>query len=92
MAAALCDGVRGGGAQLAFHVQAGNYDTDSLIGVLDQLRKFLGGEKATLLWDGLPAHRSRAMRDFLNRQLANRCRTAARWWRNRRRPGATLGA
>jgi transposase len=28
----------------------------------------LGGEKATLLWDGLPAHRSRAMRTWLNRQ------------------------
>jgi hypothetical protein len=68
MAAALCDGVRGGGAQLAFHVQAGNYDTDSLIGVLGQLRKFLGGEKATLLWDGLPAHRSRAMRAWLRTQ------------------------
>jgi hypothetical protein len=52
MAAALCYGVRGGGAQLAFHVQAGNYDTDSLIWVLGQLRKFLVGEKATLLWDG----------------------------------------
>ena len=24
--------------------------------------------------------------------MANRCRTAARWWRNRRRPGAILGA
>ena len=68
MAAALCYGVRGGGAQLAFHVQAGNYDTDSLIGVLGQLRKFLGGEKATLLWDGLPAHRSRAMRAWLRTQ------------------------
>jgi DDE superfamily endonuclease len=68
MAAALCYGVRGGGAQLAFHVQAGNYDTDSLNGVLGQLRKFLGGEKATLLWDGLPAHRSRAMRAWLRTQ------------------------
>ena len=68
MAAALCYGVRGGGAQLAFHVQAGNYDTDSLIGVLGQLRKFLGGEKATLLWDGLPAHRSHAMRAWLRTQ------------------------
>jgi hypothetical protein len=29
MAAALCYGVRGGGAQLAFHVTAGNYDTDT---------------------------------------------------------------
>src|SRR4029450_7134632 len=154
MAAALCYGVRGGGAQLAFQVQAGNYDTDSLIGVLGQLRKFLGGEKATLLWAGLPPPRSRAMRAWLRTQrswlvverlpayapdlnpveglwsslkavelahltrpnlcevhpptpgllvpaahrpvglliLANRCRRAARWRRNRRRPGATLGA
>jgi hypothetical protein len=68
MAAGLCYGVRGGGAELAFHVTAGNYDTDTLIQVLGELRKFLGGEKATLLWDGLPAHRSRAMRAWLNRQ------------------------
>ena len=33
MAAAVCYGVRGGGAQLAFHLQPGNYDTDSLIQV-----------------------------------------------------------
>ena len=32
------------------------------------LRRFLGGEKATLLWEGLPVHRSRAMRDWLNTQ------------------------
>ena len=68
MAAALCYGVRGGGAQLAFHISAGNYDTDRLIGVLAELRRFLGGEKATLLWDGLPAHRSRAMRAWLATQ------------------------
>jgi transposase len=65
MAAALCYGVRGGGAQLAFHVTAGNYDIDILIQVLGELWKFLGGEKATLLWDGLPAHRSNAMRAWL---------------------------
>jgi hypothetical protein len=34
MADALCYGVRGGGAQLVFHVQAGNDDTDTLIEVL----------------------------------------------------------
>jgi hypothetical protein len=59
---------RGGGAQLYFHVTAGNYDTDTLIEVLGELRQFLGGEKATLLWDGLPAHRSRAMRAWLATQ------------------------
>jgi transposase len=68
MAAAICYGVRGGGAQLAFHVTAGNYDTDTLIQVLGELRRFLGGEKATLLWLGLPAHRSRAMRAWLHTQ------------------------
>jgi transposase len=35
---------------------------------LSELRLFLGGEKATLLWDGLPAHRSRAMRAWLATQ------------------------
>ncbi|MDF2738879.1 MAG: hypothetical protein K0S88_245 [Actinomycetia bacterium] len=68
MAAAICYGVRGGGAQLAFHLTAGNYDTDRLIEMLGELRRFLGGEKATLLWDGLPAHRSNAMRAWLNTQ------------------------
>jgi hypothetical protein len=68
MAAAICYGSRGGGAQLAFHVTAGDYDTDRLIGVLGELRRFLGGEKATLSWDGLPSHRSTAMRAWLNTQ------------------------
>ena len=68
MAAALCYGVRGGGAQLCFHLQPGNHNTDSLIQVLGELQRFLGGEKATLLWDGLPAHRSRAMQAWLATQ------------------------
>jgi len=68
MAAGLCYGSRGGGAQLAFHHQVGAYDTDTLIGALEGLRRFLGGQKATLLWDGLPAHRSHAMRAWLRRQ------------------------
>ena len=65
MAAALCYGSQGGGASLCFHVQPGSYDTDTLIGVVGELRRFLGGQKATLLWDGLGAHRSRKMRAFL---------------------------
>ena len=35
---------------------------------LAELRRFLGGQKATLLWDGLPAHRSKAMGAWLRRQ------------------------
>jgi transposase len=36
--------------------------------VLKQLRRVLGGQKATVLWDGLGAHRSHAMRAFLATQ------------------------
>jgi hypothetical protein len=66
MAAAMCYDV-GGGGQLCFHITAGNYDTDILVQVLGKPRRFLGGKKATLLWDWLPAHRS-AMRASLNTQ------------------------
>jgi hypothetical protein len=68
MAVALCYGSLGGGAAVAFHHQHDAYDTDSLIGALGELRAFLGGQKATLVWDGLPAHRSLAMRHWLGRQ------------------------
>ena len=68
LAAALCYGSCGGGAQLAFHQQADADDTNSLIGALEGLRRALGGQKATLLWDGLPAHRSHLMRAWLRRQ------------------------
>jgi transposase len=67
MAAALCYGSRGGAA-VAFHHQLDAYNTDTLIQALGGLRRFLGGQKATLLWDGLPAHRSLAMRAWLRRQ------------------------
>jgi transposase len=68
MAAALCYGSLGGGAAVAFHHQPDAYNTDTLIQVLSQLRRALGGQKATLLWDGLPAHRSKAMGAWLRRQ------------------------
>jgi hypothetical protein len=68
LAAGLCYGSRGGGAQVAFHHQVGAYDTTTLIGALEGLRRFLGGQKATLVWDGLPAHRSKVMRGWLGRQ------------------------
>jgi len=49
-------------------LQLDAYDTDTRIGALGELRRVLGGQKATLLWDGLPAHRSRAMHAWLGRQ------------------------
>jgi transposase len=52
---------------VAFYHQLGAYNTQTLIGALDQLRVFLGGQKATLVWDGLPTHRSLAMAARLRR-------------------------
>ena len=51
MAAAICYGVRGGGAQLCFHVTAGNYNTDTLIDVLGLLRARLDVREAGELGD-----------------------------------------
>jgi transposase len=68
MAAALCIRPGGGGSRIAFHIQHGSYDTGTLVVALDELRRFLDGEKATLIWDGLPAHRSRKMGDWINQQ------------------------
>ncbi len=68
MAAAICYGSVGGGAAVCFHHQLDADNTDTLIQALDQLRSFLGGQKATLLWDGLPAHRSLAMAAWLRGQ------------------------
>jgi transposase len=68
LAAGLCYGSRGGGAAVAFHHQVGAYNTQTLIQALGELRRFLGGQKATLLWDGLPAHRSLAMGAWLRGQ------------------------
>jgi hypothetical protein len=55
-------------ARLAFHLQPGSSNDQLLIGVLRQLRRFLHGQKATLLWDGLRSHWSRPMRAFITNQ------------------------
>jgi transposase len=60
-----CDGSR---SRLWFQIRNGNYDSVSLIAFLEDLKRELRGQKATLVWDGLPAHKSRVMGDYLRRQ------------------------
>jgi hypothetical protein len=71
MAAALGYRADGTGARLCFDVHNGNYDTTTLIGVLERLAGFYAGHQVVLLWDGLSAHRSRAMRTWLQTQRAS---------------------
>jgi hypothetical protein len=68
MAAAVGYHAGGTRARLCFHLQQPSYDTDSLIGVLEQLAGFYAGHKVVLLWDGLAAHWSLRMRAWLDSQ------------------------
>jgi transposase len=68
MAGLCCYGPDRSRARLAFHAQPEAYTAEALIAVIGELRRFLHGAKATLLWDNLPAHRSKQMRQFLATQ------------------------
>jgi hypothetical protein len=68
MAAALGYHPGGTKARLCFHLQPDSYDTDSLIGVLEQLADFYRGQRVVLIWDGLSAHWSYKMRAHLDTQ------------------------
>jgi hypothetical protein len=54
MAAALCYGSGGGGAQLAFHHQPGAYDTDTLIGALEGCAASSVGRRRPCCGTGCP--------------------------------------
>jgi hypothetical protein len=68
MAAALGYHPGGTRARLCFHLQPDSYDTDTLIGVLEQLQGFYAGHRVVLIWDGLSAHWSHKMRAHLETQ------------------------
>ena len=53
---------------MCFHLQPDSYDTDALIGVLEQLKGFYAGHRVVLIWDGLSSHWSHKMRAHLDAQ------------------------
>ena len=54
--------------RLWFQTRPGSYNDESLIAFLRDLKKHLRGQKAILIWDGLPAHKSREMKQYLESQ------------------------
>jgi hypothetical protein len=52
-------------SRLFFQTREGSYNTESLIAFLDDLKRHLRRQKAILVWDGLPTHKSRAMQEYL---------------------------
>jgi hypothetical protein len=69
MSAAICFSPDRTDASLVFGLRPGSYNDEALMEFLTELHHHLDGDKVTLVWDGLPSHRSRAMKRFL---LANR--------------------
>ena len=55
-------------ARFFFQTYAGTYSDARLITFLRALKRHFRGERVTLIWDGLGAHRSRRMRQYLARQ------------------------
>ena len=68
MSGALAYQPDGSQAALMFQIREGSYNTESLISFLEDLREHFGGAKVTVIWDGLPAHRSTAMKAWIARQ------------------------
>lgn len=55
-------------SRLFFQMRGGSYDSLSLITFLKDLRQHLRNHRCIMIWDGLPAHRSRIMTEYLHRQ------------------------
>ena len=55
-------------AELVFQLRPGAYNDEALVEFLGQVHELLGGRKLTLLWDGLPSHRSKKMKSWLHSQ------------------------
>jgi transposase len=55
-------------AALLFQIREGAYNTDSLIDFLNELHAHFGADKVTMIWDGLPSQRSKAMTAWIATQ------------------------
>jgi putative transposase len=49
-------------------MRPGAYNDESLIEFLAEMHTLLEDRRVTLIWDGLPSHRSRRMREWLATQ------------------------
>jgi transposase len=55
-------------ARLLARTKPDSFNTESLIGFLKDLKRFVRGARVILVWDHLPAHRSKIMKSFLFEQ------------------------
>jgi len=79
MSGALAYRPDGSETSLLFQIKEGAYNTESLIEFLTALHEHFDGAKVTLIWDGLPSHRSKKMKTWITGQR--------RWLRVEQLPG-----
>ena len=79
VAAALAYRWDGKRCRLYFQMRPGSYGPESLVAFLQELRRHFAGQRVILVWDGLPAHKSRIMKEYLASQRA--------WLSEERLPG-----
>lgn len=70
VAAALGFRWDGGRSRLLARSKPDSHDTESLMAFLKDLKRFVQGRRVILVWDHLPAHRSKVMKRFLFEQRA----------------------
>jgi transposase len=68
MSAAIGFAPAGADAFLFYGMRTGSYNDESLVEFLEALHVELAGEKLTLIWDGLPSHRSKVMTAWIKSQ------------------------
>ena len=68
LAAALVYEPNASDAHLVFELRPGAYNGETLIEFLSDLHQLEPGRRLVVLWDGLPAHRSRRMADWITTQ------------------------
>jgi transposase len=68
LAAALVYEPNASDAHLVFELRPGAYNGETLIEFLSDLHHLEPGRRMVVLWDGLPAHRSRRMADWITTQ------------------------
>lgn len=55
-------------ARVYFQITPDSYNKEKLIEALKEMKKHFRGQKVILVWDGLPAHKSCLMREYLRGQ------------------------
>ena len=59
---------RGNNPKMMFRLQPGSMKAPDFVKLLKDVKKEMKGKKLLLIWDGLPAHKARKVREYIHSQ------------------------